>query len=240
VHVLRVYCSEKTRNDKNNLVVNSIDVLQSLAMQTHPERDAETTNTQVSERTEIREAAKTNPTFLAEFIKFAIIAIIVVFPIRIFVAQPFIVSGASMDPTFAHGEYLIVDELSYRFRNPERGEVIIFRYPEDTSKFFIKRVIGLPGESIVMRNGNIRITSDEYPDGADLDQSYLERISTDAFTVTLKDEEYFVLGDNRTASSDSRVWGPLSREFIIGRAFLRLLPITHASTLPGDYELIIE
>ena len=128
-----------------------------------------------------------------EFIKFAVISILIVIPIRIWIAQPFIVRGSSMVPNFQNGDYLIVDEVSYQFRRPQQGEVVVFRYPKDPSQFFIKRVAGLPGDKI----GNI----------------------------TLADDEYYVLGDNTFASSDSRFWGPVKSNLIIGRAILRLWPL---------------
>ena len=98
---------------------------------------------------------------LGEIIQFLVISFVLVFGLRTFVAQPFIVSGSSMDPTFEDGQYLIVDEITYRFREPERGEVIIFRYPKDPSKFFIKRVVGLPGETILIQKGKVSIKEDE-------------------------------------------------------------------------------
>src|SRR3989344_4175117 len=150
--------------------------------------------------------------FFKEMLQFAILALVIVFPVRLFIAQPFIVSGASMDPTFNSGQYLIVDELSYRLEEPKRGEVVIFRYPLDPSKFFIKRIIALP-EPYVENRGN----------GTNM-------------TVSLSDSEYFVMGDNRPESSDSRVWGPLPEEDIVGRAFFRLLPLRKAGVFPGTYE----
>lgn len=141
-----------------------------------------------------------------EFIKFILITAVIVIPIRLWVAQPFLVSGASMEPTFQNGDYLIVDELSYHLRHPKKNEVIIFKYPKDPSKFFIKRVIGLPGESIT-ENGK---------------------------TTFLDSDEYFVMGDNRDASSDSRIWGPVEENFIVGRAFIRLWPLGEMDFLPGD------
>ncbi len=91
------------------------------------------------------------------------------FPIRLFVAQPFIVSGASMDPTFETGEYLIVDQLSYHFDDPVRGQVVIFKYPKDESKYFIKRVIGLPGETVQIEGTDVTIFNESNPDGKKLD-----------------------------------------------------------------------
>lgn len=173
--------------------------------------------------------------FLLELFKFAFIAVVIVLPIRIFIAQPFIVSGASMEPTFTHGEYLIVDELSYRFSEPSRGDVIIFRFPQDPSKFFIKRIVGLPGEEVSMQEGDVTITKTGSSDSLTLSEPYIAKATRDHFDITLDDNEYFVLGDNRPASSDSRVWGPLDGELIVGRALLRLLPVARADVLPGGY-----
>jgi len=174
--------------------------------------------------------------WLRETVELVLLALLVVGPIRLFVVNPFIVSGASMVPTFKNGQYLVVDQLSYRFEDPKRGDVVIFRYPKDPSKFFIKRVIGLPGETVVLGGGNVRIEQ-EGKEPLTLDESYVKNRSSDAGTHKLGDEEYFVMGDNRLSSSDSRVWGPLERDLIVGRALLRLFPITEASVFPGaaDY-----
>lgn len=169
-----------------------------------------------------------------ELVRFAIIAIVIVFPIRLFIAQPFIVAGASMEPAFEHGQYLIVDELTYRLEEPERGDVIIFRYPRDESKFFIKRIIALPGETIQVEGSKVTISNKERPGGFVLNEPYVATMDKSArLSETLGADEYFVLGDNRDASSDSRVWGVLRRDLIIGRAFLRLLPVTKVDVLPG-------
>ncbi len=171
--------------------------------------------------------------FLSELIRFVLIAVFVVLPIRVFIAQPFIVSGSSMDPTFKNGEYLIVDEISYRFEEPVRGDVVIFKYPNDPSKYFIKRIIGLPGETVSISGNSVQIKNETSPDGITLDETYLSHLTLSRTDVTLADDEYFVMGDNRTASSDSRIWGPLPRDLIIGRAFVRLLPVTKIALFPG-------
>ena len=171
-----------------------------------------------------------------ELVRFAFIAIAVVIPIRIFIAQPFIVSGSSMFPTFKNGDYLVVDEISYRLKNPERFDVIIFRYPHDQTKYFIKRIIGLPNEKIDIKEGIITVTNSEHPDGLILEQPYVQNESDGNAHYELKEGEYFVMGYNRLASSDSRYWGALKRNLIIGKAFIRLLPIQNIDLLPGHYQ----
>jgi len=172
-----------------------------------------------------------------EIVQFAIIALIIVVPIRMFVAQPFIVSGASMDDTFENGQYLIVDQLTYQFDSPTRGEVVVFRYPKEPSKFFIKRVIGVPGDTITVDGDAITITNLTHPEGTRLREPYVD-VMTEQGTVTevLGEHEYFVMGDNRDFSSDSRVWGVLPEDHIIGRAYLRLFPLSQAGTLPGTFD----
>jgi signal peptidase I len=173
-----------------------------------------------------------------EVFRFALLALLIVLPIRVFVAQPFIVSGASMEETFHSGEYLIVDQLSYRFNEPERGDVVIFKYPKDPSKYFIKRVIGVPGDTVRISGTAVTITNDEHPRGFTLDEPYVDSMRENALSVTtLNTDEYFVMGDNRDASSDSRIWGVLPRENIIGRAYVRLSPLSKIELLPGSREV---
>jgi len=172
--------------------------------------------------------------FFIELIKFFILAVLIVVPIRMYIASPFLVSGASMDPTFATGQYLIVDKISYRLENPKRGEVIIFRYPKDTSKFFIKRIIGLPGETVEINGGAVTIINKDGYTLPPLNEPYVEFQKYDNLVVILSDTEYFVMGDNREASSDSRIWGPLDEKFITGRPFLRLFPIAKIGVFPGE------
>lgn len=178
--------------------------------------------------------------FFVELIKFALIAVVIVIPFRMLVAQPFVVNGASMDPTFASGEYLIVDQLSYHFEEPKRGSVVIFKYPKDTSKYFIKRIIGLPGETVKIEKGKVTIINAEHPEGFELNEPYVVFPKNDNLMVNLLPTEYFVLGDNRIGSSDSRIWGPLPESDIVGRPILRLLPLGHVTVLPGDYSDTIQ
>ncbi|OHA17789.1 MAG: signal peptidase I [Candidatus Taylorbacteria bacterium RIFCSPHIGHO2_01_FULL_46_22b] len=168
-----------------------------------------------------------------ETVRFVAISIIIVFAFRTFVAQPFIVSGESMVPTFLDGEYLIVDEVSYRFKEPKRDDVIIMRYPLDTKTFFIKRIIGLPGETLEFNGSAITITPQNGDNPINLAEPYVVHAGNDFFSVTLGSDEYFVLGDNRSASSDSRRWGALPAKNIVGRPFVRLFPFSTFSWFPG-------
>lgn len=169
--------------------------------------------------------------WLQETLELFFIALLVVLPIRLFVANPFIVSGASMTPTFEDGDYLIVDQLSYRFDEPRRGEVVVFKYPRDPSKYFIKRIIGLPGETVSINKGIVTITNETTK--TTLIEPYVIYKSGGNGTYSLGEHEYFVMGDNRPASSDSRVWGALPEENITGRALLRLYPPSDFGVFPG-------
>lgn len=171
--------------------------------------------------------------FFTELLKFALVAVVIVVPLRLYVAKPFIVSGASMDPTFDTGQYLIVDELSYRIQEPQRGDVIIFRYPKDPTQYFIKRVIGLPGEELSIMHGAVSVVTTEGKT-VNLSEPYVTHVGNGAdMQVKLKPDEYFVMGDNRPESSDSRIWGVLPKQNIVGRALLRLLPVQTLGVFPG-------
>ena len=192
--------------------------------------------------TDVNENASKNtkkePHPLTEIVQFALIALIIVIPVRWFIAQPFIVSGASMENTFNSGEYLIVDQISYRFEDPQPGDVVIFRYPRNPSTFFIKRIIGTPGDTVSIDGNVVTITNEDYPNGYVLDEKYVDEMAPNTFlTEELGEREYFVMGDNRDKSSDSRTWGVLQQENIMGRAFLRLFPFTELEVMPGSYSL---
>lgn len=163
-----------------------------------------------------------------EIFETILIAVVAVVLIRTFIAQPFLVSGSSMEPTFESGNYLLVDEMTYNFRNPKRGEVIVFNSPSENGSYYIKRIIGLPGERIVIDDETVSI----YEDGKekDLNEDYITNFDLQGkdYDVTLESNEYFVLGDNRGFSYDSRNWGPLEENKIIGLVRLRLWPINQA------------
>jgi signal peptidase I len=173
-----------------------------------------------------------------DIVKFAIFVAAIIIPFRIFIAQPYIVEGSSMDPTFKDGDYLIVDQVSSRFETPKRGEVIIMKYPKDPSKYFIKRVIGLPLETVVIEKGKVFIKKPGESTTTPLNEDYIAFDKPENFSTTLKESEYFVMGDNRSGSSDSRIWGPLPAENVVGRPLLRLLPVDHLGIFPGSKENI--
>ncbi len=167
-------------------------------------------------------------TFVWEMAKIIIIAAVIVIPIRYFLFQPFFVRGQSMDPNFENGDYLIVDEITYRFKTPQRGEVIVFKPPQNPSQRFIKRIIGLPGETIEIKDGKIII----YTKGESQvlnESNYLADLLTGGnIQITLAEDEYFVLGDNRPFSFDSRRFGVLPEKNIIGRVIFRAWPFVDA------------
>ena len=173
------------------------------------------------------EEKEIKPNGLWEFVKVVAISLLVVIPIRTWIAQPFIVEGSSMEPNFHNGEYLIIDELTYAFKAPTRGDIIVFRYPLNPSDFFIKRIIGLPGETVEIKNSAILIQTRESDKALILDESYLPKniLTVPDETIKLEKDKYFVMGDIRIASSDSRIWGLLPAKNITGRVLIRLWPI---------------
>lgn len=166
---------------------------------------------------------------------YAAIALGVAIFVRVFVAAPYIVSGASMEPTFNHLDYLITDRISYRFHEPMRGDIVIFDMP-GSGKALIKRLVGLPGETVRIADGTVSIVNKEHPEGFILTEEYLDpgKLGGVAYTVqTLKEDEYFVLGDNRAVSADSRIWGALPKKNIVGRVLVRLFPFQKIEIFPG-------
>jgi len=164
--------------------------------------------------------------FLLELLHVVVISLAIIVPVRYFLIQPFYVKGASMEPNFLDHEYLIIDEISYRFNEPQRGEIVVFRYPNDPRQYFIKRIIGLPGERIRVAGGTVWVYNERYPDGKALDESgYLEGVVTGGDRdVKVGANEYFLMGDNRPASLDSRAFGPVPRAFIVGKVWVRGWP----------------
>ncbi len=164
---------------------------------------------------------------LLEVLEIAVIAVGAVFIVRTFLVQPFLVSGTSMVPTFSNGDYVLTDELTYRIRPPERGEVVVFHDVSDQSTYLIKRIIGLPGERVVIKNNTVTIYNQQHPNGFMLDESYLPKgtVTSGNEDVTLSSSTYFMMGDNRAVSYDSRSWGPLPASDIVGLVRFRLWPL---------------
>lgn len=181
------------------------------------------------------EPEKTKGQSFWEIARFVLIAFVIVVPLRTFVVAPFVVSGSSMVPAFENKNYLIVDKISYRLSEPERNDVVVFRYPKDPTKFFIKRIVGLPNETVDIQGSAVTIRNGEKKEGFTLDEPYVRNTSNNNLHFELKDDEYFVMGDNRSGSSDSRVWGPVKKNLLTGKVFARLLPINKIEILPGNF-----
>jgi len=181
-----------------------------------------------------------------EIVKMVFWVVVIIVPIRVFLIQPFFVQGASMEPNFEDKQYLIVNELGYKttnigsvsnslftvkpFKELQRGDVVVFRYPKNPSVFYIKRIIGLPGEKIEISNDKVKIFNAENPTGFVLDEGkYLSSsvMTSGDINMTLGNE-YFVMGDNRQYSSDSRSWGPVPEADVMGKVVLRAWPLGKA------------
>jgi len=167
--------------------------------------------------------------FFWDLLKVVTISLAIIIPVRYFVIQPFYVKGASMEPSFYDHEYLIVDELTYRFHEAERGDIVVFRYPKVPSQYFIKRVVGLPGEKVEIKDKQVYIYPKEGKKFILDEKIYLDDIETTGNTSwTLGPDEYYVMGDNRGESLDSRSFGPVFKDLIIGRVWLRGWPVWRA------------
>jgi signal peptidase I len=172
---------------------------------------------------------------------FAVVAVGLALVIRFFIATPFIVSGSSMEHTFENNDYLIVDRVTYRFSEPQRGDVIVFGLPQETSRDLIKRIVGLPGDIVTLSGSkpDVTITNSARTKGVTLEEPYVADENAGGSSdmkITLGKDEYFVLGDNRKVSADSRVWGILPKKDIVGRVLLRLFPFNSLATLPGKID----
>ncbi len=176
----------------------------------------------------MRDFLKETWSFVGETIRIVVVSLLIILPIRYFIVQPFFVRGESMFPNFHNNDYLIVDELSYRFYDPKRGDVVVFRFPQDPSQYYIKRIIGLPGETVEVKEDKTIVYNRENPVGMILPEAYLTESTLGDMKIKLDENEYFVMGDNRDESSDSRRWGPLPKHLIIGRAWLRVWPFNTA------------
>ena len=165
--------------------------------------------------------------FLGDILESLIIAIVLAVIIRTFIFQPFYIPSGSMMPTLYRGDRIIVSKLSYRFHPPQRGDIIVFRYPHNPKKTYIKRLIGLGGETVTLADGRL------YIDGRETPEPYLppNTYFPDFGPVKVPEGSYFLLGDNRMNSEDSRVWGFLDRRLIIGKAVLVYWPLDHVKLI---------
>jgi signal peptidase I len=170
---------------------------------------------------------------LRDFFEAFVIALVIALPIKFFIASPFIVVGTSMYPTFKGSDYLVVDKIAYRFGDPKRGDVIVFTPPVNVNEYYIKRIIGLPGETLHINGNSVTIINKDNPKGFVLSEPYVSSLRSGVTDIVLKDDEYFVMGDNRSVSSDSRVWGPIHKSAMSGRADVRLFPINAIGIMPG-------
>ena len=171
--------------------------------------------------------------FFLEIAETAILAILIFLALYLFLVRPHQIRGDSMIPNFHNGEYLLTEMVSHNLlkKAPQRGEVVVFRSPEQPNLDFIKRIIGLPGEKIKLQNGKVFIINKDNPEGFLLEEDYLKEGTVTEGRRTIQEGElfnigegYVVLGDNRERSSDSREWGVIKREGIIGRVWLRYWP----------------
>lgn len=198
-------------------------------MTTQNQQSSNETEKQTADEAEVTTTVRSIAIFVWDLVKIFFTAFVLVWLIiRPFIAEPFVVSGSSMVPNFHNREYLIVEKLSYRFNEPQRGDVIVFKYPIDPEQYFIKRVIGLPGERVAVSQGRVVIKNEQHPQGIVLDEQYLPNQNVTlgrSEEVELGANQYYVLGDNRLQSSDSRVWGPLPKANIVGKVWLRVLPL---------------
>lgn len=168
--------------------------------------------------------------YIFELVKVVVVSLAIIIPVRYYLIQPFYVKGASMEPNFYDKEYLIIDEISFRLKNPERGDIVVFKYPRNHEEYFIKRIIGLPGEKVQIKNGVVYIYNEKNPEGLKLEESYLSEndktYGLNEESVALSLNEYYVLGDNRNFSKDSRSFGAVDEKLIIGRVLLRGWPFS--------------
>ncbi|MBU2595448.1 signal peptidase I [Patescibacteria group bacterium] len=172
--------------------------------------------------------------FFVEFLETAIIIGIIAFVIRFFLVQPYVVEGASMEPNFHNKDYLLIEKVTERFSDPKRGDVVVFRYPNNPKVTYIKRIIGVPSDTVIIKNGTLKIVPAGSNEEKTINENYLpDSIKTSGdMEIKLDKDQFFVLGDNRSNSSDSREWGVLPKQNIVGRAWLVVLPATDFGIVP--------
>jgi signal peptidase I len=171
--------------------------------------------------------------FFLDILEVVVFAIAIFLFVYLLILRPHKIKGASMEPNYPDGEYLLTEKISYYRQNPQRGDVVVFKPPVTEDDEFIKRVIGVPGETISFQNGKVYVNNQE------LEESYIDvptygsTFLSDGKEYTVPEGQYFVLGDNRPHSSDSRVWGPITKDKVNGKAWLIYWPITKVGVVPG-------
>lgn len=196
----------------------------------------------IQQTSETQQKVNTWQTELWDLLKTILIFAVVYFVVKTYIAQPFLVKGRSMEQTFSDGDYLIVDELSYRFRDPQRFEVVVFHtefIPGGAPReYYIKRVIGIPGDRVVIKDGKVNLYENNGDTATELDEAYItdgiKTLSPEPIDTVLESNKYFVLGDNRGNSSDSRYWGVLDKSYIVGKPAVRLFPFNEITVFSKE------
>ncbi len=176
--------------------------------------------------------------FVFDILKTVVIVLVIALVIRYFLIQPYIVDGSSMEPNLHNHEYLIVQKVDYALHTPGRGDIIVFRYPKDPSLNYVKRIIGLPGDRVVVANGKVSIFNNNYPSGLQLKEPYLPpgqltTVNGDGreYSWVVDANDYFVMGDNRDHSDDSRSWGFVPKANIVGKVWVTVFPFNEAGVI---------
>jgi len=181
--------------------------------------------------------------FFLDFLETIVVSLAIFALVYLFLFQPHQVEGRSMEPSFQNGEYILTDKISYRFREPARGDVVVFHSPQDERVDFIKRVIGVPNDQIKVEKGYVYLNDQQLSEGYINDPGQVAngRFLREGVEVEVPANSYLVMGDNRLHSSDSREWGFVTKQEIVGRAFFRYWPLPVFGVLPtSEEEVTIE
>lgn len=180
--------------------------------------------------------------FFLDFLETIVVSLAIFAVVYVFLFMPHQVDGKSMEPNFHNGEYILTDKLSYRFNAPKRGDVVVFHSPQDERSDFIKRIIGVPGDTLKVEKGYVYLNDQR------LEENYINdpggvlsgRFLREGLEVTVPPDQYLVMGDNRDHSSDSREWGFVGIDGIVGRAFFRYWPVKAFGVVPtAEAELTV-
>lgn len=224
---------------KSNVIINDPDTstVTNVIFSEKPKADSSAENLPLPVK-----LVKSVINFFFDFLETIVVALSIFVVIYLFILQPHEIKGSSMEPNFHNNEYILTDKISYRFKDPERGNIIVFKAPKNPDIDYIKRIIGLPGDRVKVEKGDVYINDKKLPEPYLHDKSLLFPGSymQEGINVTVAPGEYFVMGDNRPHSSDSREFGPIPKKSIIGKAFLRYWPIKEIGIISGVNYLISE